>query len=164
MKSWFIGKDPDAGKNWGQEEKEMTEDEMVRQHHQLNGHEFEQTLGDSKGQGSLLCCSPWGCQESDTTEQLKDTNGLAKSTMPLWRLPYLFSGQLIHFKECNLTSPHNDLFPLASYYSLYLADSYCLLVLSCVSWVSLGTFPAITQMRRLYSTVPISYFCTPTQT
>ena len=61
----------------------MTEDEMVRQHHQLNGHEFEQTLGDSKGQGSLLCCSPWGCQESDTTEQLKDTNGLAKSTMPL---------------------------------------------------------------------------------
>ena len=61
----------------------MTEDEMVRQHHQLNGYEFEQTLGDSKGQGSLLCCSPWGCQESDTTEQLKDTNGLAKSTMPL---------------------------------------------------------------------------------
>ena len=48
----------------------MTEDEMVRQHHQLNGYEFEQTLGDSKGQGSLLCCSPWGCQESDTTEQL----------------------------------------------------------------------------------------------
>ena len=61
----------------------MTEDEMVRQHHQLNGYEFEQTLGDSKGQESLLCCSPWGCQESDTTEQLKDTNGLAKSTMPL---------------------------------------------------------------------------------
>ena len=45
---------------------------MVRQHHQLNGYEFEQTLGDSKGQGSLVYCSPWGCKEADTTEQLKD--------------------------------------------------------------------------------------------
>ena len=50
----------------------MTEDEMVRWYHQLNGHEFEQTPGDSEGQGSLTCCSPWGCKESDTTEQLKN--------------------------------------------------------------------------------------------
>ena len=56
-KSWLIGKDPDAGKDWGQEEKGMTEDEMVGWHHGLNGHEFEQTLGDSEGQGSLACCS-----------------------------------------------------------------------------------------------------------
>ena len=46
----------------------MTEDEMVRRHHQLNGHEFEQTLGVNNGQGSLACCSPWGCKESNTTE------------------------------------------------------------------------------------------------
>ena len=61
-KSQHIGKDPDAGKDWGQEEKGATEDEVVEWHHQLNGHEFEQTLGDSKGQGSLVCCSPWGCR------------------------------------------------------------------------------------------------------
>ena len=60
-----IGKDPDAGKNWGQEKKGMTEDEMVGWYHQLNGHEFEQTLGDSEGQGSLPCYSLWGGKESD---------------------------------------------------------------------------------------------------
>ena len=65
-KSQFIGKDPDAGKDWGQEEKGTTEGEMVGWHHCLNGHEFEQTLGDSEGQGGLVCCSPWGCNESDT--------------------------------------------------------------------------------------------------
>ena len=58
-KSWLIRKDPDAGKDWRQEEKGMTEDEMVGWHHQLNGHEFEQTLGDSEGQGSLACYGPW---------------------------------------------------------------------------------------------------------
>ena len=57
----------DAGKDWGREEKGTTEDEMVGWHHQLNGQEFEQTLGDSEGQGSLASCSPWGCKESDIT-------------------------------------------------------------------------------------------------
>ena len=56
-------KDPDAGKDWGQEEKDVTEDEMVGWHHQLNGHEFEQTQGDSERQGSLACYSPWGHKE-----------------------------------------------------------------------------------------------------
>ena len=60
-------KDPDAWKDWGQEGKEKTEDEMVRQYHQLNGHEFEQTPGDSEGQRSLVCCSSWGYTESDRT-------------------------------------------------------------------------------------------------
>ena len=60
VKNWLIGKDPDPGKDWGQEEKGMTEDEMVGWHHWLNGHEFEQTLGDGDGQGSLACCSLWG--------------------------------------------------------------------------------------------------------
>ena len=66
-KNWHIGKEPDAGKDWGKEEKWVTEDEMVGWHHWLNGHEFGQTPGDSEGQGSLACCSPWGLKESDTT-------------------------------------------------------------------------------------------------
>ena len=57
-KSWLIAKDPDAGKDWGQEEHGVTVDEMVGWHHRLNGHEFEQTPGDGEGQGSLVCCSP----------------------------------------------------------------------------------------------------------
>ena len=59
-KNQLIGKDPDAGKDWRQKEKGAAEDEMVGWHHRLSGHEFEQTLGDSEGQGSLACCSPWG--------------------------------------------------------------------------------------------------------
>ena len=67
VKSQLIRKDPDAGKGWGQEEKEVTENEMVGWHHWLNGHEFEQTLGYSEGQGSLARCSSWGLKESDVT-------------------------------------------------------------------------------------------------
>ena len=67
MRSWLIRKDSGAGKDWGQEEKGTTEDEMTGWHHRLNGHEFEQTLGDSEGQGSLARCSPWSHKESDTT-------------------------------------------------------------------------------------------------
>ena len=63
-------KDPDAGKDRKQEEKELTEDEMVGRHHQLNGHESEQALGVGNGQGSLACYIPWGHKESDTTELL----------------------------------------------------------------------------------------------
>ena len=72
MKSRLIKKDPDAGKDWGQEEKETTEDKMVGWHHQLNWYESEQALGDGDGQGSLACCSQWGHKESDTTEQLNN--------------------------------------------------------------------------------------------
>ena len=68
-KGWLTGKDPDAGKDWGQEENRMTEDEVVGWHHQLNRHEFEQTARDSKKQGSLAWGSSWGRKELDTTEQ-----------------------------------------------------------------------------------------------
>ena len=61
-KNWLIGKDPDAGKDWGQEEKGVTEHDMVGWHHWLRGHEFEQSLGVDDGQGSLACCSPWSCR------------------------------------------------------------------------------------------------------
>ena len=70
VKSRLIGKDPDAGKDWGHEEKGTTEDEMVGWHHWLNGHKFKQTLGSSEGQGGLACCCLWDCKESDTTERL----------------------------------------------------------------------------------------------
>ena len=73
VKNWLIGKDPDAGKDWKQEEKGTTEDKMVGWHHWLHGHEFEQALGVGDGQGSLVCYSPWGCKELDTIEWLKWT-------------------------------------------------------------------------------------------
>ena len=72
-RNWLIGKDPDAGKDRRQE-KGVTEDEMVGWHHWLDGHEFEQTVGNSEGQGSLACCSPWGHKEVDMTEQLNWTD------------------------------------------------------------------------------------------
>ena len=67
-KNWLIGKDSDAGKDWRQEEKGMTEDEMAGWHHWFDGHESEWTPGVGDGQGGLVCCSLWGCKESDTTE------------------------------------------------------------------------------------------------
>ena len=71
-KSQLIGKDLDAEKDWRQEEKGTTEDEMVGWHHWINGHEFEETPGDGEGQGSLVCCSPWGHKESNKTERLSN--------------------------------------------------------------------------------------------
>ena len=75
LATWLTGKDPDAGKDWRQEEKWTTEDEMVGRDHQLVGHEFEQTPRDSERQGSLMRCCPWGHKESDTTEWLNNNNG-----------------------------------------------------------------------------------------
>ena len=72
-KNWLIGKDTDAGQDWGQEEKGTSEDEMVGWHHWFDGHEFEQAPGVGDGQGSLVCCSPWGHKELDTTERLNWT-------------------------------------------------------------------------------------------
>ena len=71
--SWLNGKDPDAGRDWGKEEKGTTEDEMAGWHHWLDGHEFEWTPGVGDGQGGLACCDSWGRKESDTTKQLKWT-------------------------------------------------------------------------------------------
>ena len=72
-KSWLIWKDPDAGKDWGQDEKGTTEDEIVGWHHRLNGHGFGWTLGVGDGLGSLACCCSWGRKESDKTEWLNWT-------------------------------------------------------------------------------------------
>jgi len=72
-KSWLIGKDSDAGRDWGQEEQGMTEDEMAKWHHRLDGYEFEWTPGVGDGQGGLVSCNSWGLKESDMTEWLNWT-------------------------------------------------------------------------------------------
>ena len=91
-KSWLTGKDPDARIDWRQE-KWATEDKMAGWHHQLNGHEFEQTLGDSEGQGSLACCSPWGHKESDTlgdtTTTLHSMEHTEECTTRTHNIPYI---------------------------------------------------------------------------
>ena len=81
-KNWFIGRNPDAGKDWGQEEKEMRENKMNGWHHRLNGHEFEQVPGDGEGQGGLVCCSPWVIKGRTRLSALT-TRG------KLWGLSYL---------------------------------------------------------------------------
>ena len=95
VKSWLTGKDPDSGKDWGQEENGTTEDEMVGWHHQLSGQVFEQTPGDTEGQGSLACCSPWGCKESDMTWGLNNNNivhrGFSGGTME--KNPAVYAGE-----------------------------------------------------------------------
>ena len=78
VKNWLFRKDPDAGKDWRQEEKGTTEDEMVGWHHRLNGYAFEQALWNGEGQESLVCCCPWGCKELNMTEQLNDDDSSQK--------------------------------------------------------------------------------------
>ena len=91
-KSWLIWRDPDAGKDWRQEEKGMTEDEMVGWHHQRNGHGFGWTLGVGDGQGALACCGSWGCKELDMTErlnwtELNWTRPLISQILPMFHSP-----------------------------------------------------------------------------
>ena len=80
-KSWLIWEDPDAGKDWGQEEKGTTEDDMAGWHHHLNGHEFGWTLGVGDGQGGLACCGSWGHKELDTTKWLNWLNWTTWNTV-----------------------------------------------------------------------------------
>ena len=98
VKSWLIGKDSDAGRDWGQEEKGTTEDEMAGWHHRLNGHEFEWTPGLGNGQRGLACCDSWGRKESDTTDRLNWTELNWKHK----GLPYILENQGV--------SPWNNFF------------------------------------------------------
>ena len=86
-KSWLIGKDPDAGRDWGQEEKGTTEDEMAGLHHQLDGHEFEWTPGVGDGQGGLACCRSWGCK---SRTRLSDWTDWTKWTVKRINLPLMW--------------------------------------------------------------------------
>ena len=96
-----LEQDPDAGKDWGQEEKGATEDEMVRQHQRLNGHESEQTLGDDEWQGSLACCSPLGWKESDMTKWLNNNNNTNRK---VWFIMFLKE----HRKESDCKVEQNE--------------------------------------------------------
>ena len=115
LKNWLIGKDPDAGKDWRQEEKGMTEDEMVGWYHRLDGHEFEQALGVGDGQRSLACRSPWGHKESDTTEWMNWTELIKfKSDSELSSWPLL---SLLEYVE------RVWLLPLSfNYWTMWLVD------------------------------------------
>ena len=93
-KSLLIGKDPEAGKDWRQEEKGATGDEMIGWHHLLNGHDFVQSPGDGEGQGSLVCCGLWGHKESDTTEWLNNNNNNPSQGVCHISLNYVSSGKL----------------------------------------------------------------------
>ena len=98
-KSWLIRKDPEAGKNWGQEEKGVTEDEMVGWRHWLSGHECEQTPEVGKGQGSLVCYTPWGLKESDTTQRMNNNKTWQEPVMQSLGLGGHFLVKLSSLKE-----------------------------------------------------------------
>ena len=89
VKNWLIGKDPDNGKDWRQQEKETSEDEIVRWHHRLDGHDFEQAPGVGDGQISLACCSLWGHKEWDRTEQLNWTSHFWTKFAYIWLCSFL---------------------------------------------------------------------------
>ena len=109
-KSWLIGKDPDAGRDWGQKEKRMTEDEMAGWHYRLNGHEFEWTPGVGDGQGGLACCDSRGRKESDMTERLNWTE--------------LITHVIYHMHACQV--------------SLAISDSVTLWTRACQAPLSMG--------------------------
>ena len=88
-KSWLIGTDPDAGKDWEQEEKGTTEDEMAGWHHRLDGRESGWITGNGDDQGGLACCDSWGCKETDTTEQLNWTDPRQLQYFTSIYLPFL---------------------------------------------------------------------------
>ena len=96
VKNWLIGKDPDPGRDWRQEEKGMTEDEMAGWHHRLDGHEFGWTPGVGDVQGGLACCSSWGCKESDMTEQLNWTK-TCSGFLPILSLKNYFKCFLLSY-------------------------------------------------------------------
>ena len=85
-KSWLIGEDPDAGRDWEQEEKGTTDDEMAGWHQWLDGRESEWTPGDGDGQGGLMCCESWGCKKSDMTKRLNWTELLVLLKQIFWRM------------------------------------------------------------------------------
>ena len=127
-KSWLIGKDSDAGRDWGQEEKGTTEDEMAGWHHCLDGHEFEWTPGVGDGQGGLACCSSWGRKELDMTERLNWTELNTLAMTPI-QARVVFCLVTTTFKK----SKGRRLWkPLATISSLWFATiltiSYCLTV------------------------------------
>jgi len=132
-KSWLIGKDSDAGRDWGQEKKGMTEDEMAGWHHWLDGREFEWTPGVGDGQGGLACCNSRGHKESDTTERLNWTELICTklvSWAKIWRM-HIWS----HIKSPLIDQSYwNEKFALGRYYKCthHLKIMYTSVIFCCV--------------------------------
>ena len=130
VKSWLIGKDPDAGKDWRQEEKGAAEDEMVGWHHQLNGHEFEKAPGVGDGQGSLTCCRPWDCKEWDMTDDWTYWMNPVRKTEKCWFMQDICEAGCFFF------------FPF-----LFLFLIFCKCKHKCdILWTSLFLFPYKTHL------------------
>ena len=123
-KSWLIGKNPDAGRDWGQEEKGMTENEMAGWHHRINGHEFEWTLGVGDGQGGLACCNSWGCKELDMTEWLNRT-----------KLRTVSDKSRCTVTLCYPTSWPTWCYPAFLFLPVYLYEGVFLFIFSCFSLI-----------------------------
>ena len=137
-KNWLTGKDPDAGRDWGQEEKGTTEDEMAGWHHRFDRHGFGWTPGVGDGQGGLVCCDTWGHKESDMTERL---NWTPKSELSLRALWSIYNLKLF-------TSGHAKLFgcaPVWKAFNLLQVICNCLCPLSaiCICFFFLFFFPEI---------------------
>ena len=127
-KSWLIGKDSDAGRDWGQEEKGTTEDKMAGWHHLLDGRKFEWTPGVGDGQGGLACCDSWDHKESDTTERLNWTelnvHELWLNDHTVFKLPALwwpdFSILILKFRDIFFKIYLNNDFEIIKDYSHYV--------------------------------------------
>ena len=150
MKSWLIGKDSDAGRDWGQKEKGTTENEMAGWHHWLDGCESEWTLGVGDGQGGLACCDLWGCKESDKTEWLNWTELRYISDQITLYILYYFS--LSFQKEMNMQFK----------FSVYILSISYLLTPSCIE-VVLYLLEAtsnlfITSINSFYDVSPLCFF------
>ena len=142
-KSWLVEKDPDARKDWRQE-KGMTEDEMAGWHHRLDEHEFEQALGVGDGQRSLVCCSPGGCKESDTTEWLNWTESLPVRIVAAQSCPTLCNSM-----DCS-TPGSSVLRSLPEFYQLTSIESVMLSSNLILCWPLL-LLPSILPSIRVFS-------------
>ena len=126
-KKWLIGRDPDVGKEWRQEEKGMTEVKVVGWHHELQGHEFEQAPGVGDGQGSLACCSPWGRKKSNMTYQLNWTEQLVINLFTCSVSSWISLGNLCVSRNLSISSRLSYLLAYlicCSSYSLYFCKVY----------------------------------------
>ena len=166
-KSWLIGKDSDAGRDWGQEEKGTTEDAMAGWHHWLDGRESEWTLGDGDGQGGLACCDSWGRKESDTTERLNRTEDFF--ILPFW----FFLWSTGYSGVCCLIFIYLWIFQFSSYYwflfhIMFEKDTwydfnflnFLQLILCCDRLFILKSVPSMLEYRIYVLLILYGIFCT----